>query len=582
MNQPTPTQEIIQSRALEKYSSAISLSDMEIFIFPQLLFPLVIANIMSPILWRWRQDPWFKDIEKKGIKKRVNRIRQYIMDQYVFNLDLETWGLTHKDRELGRFSEFIDLDTLRHSNALFGYEGDKYYFDIDIRRHFGLDKYHTDIIPYWKTETLEAMTAFRHKNSFRCGAGECVSFSALYAAALYVVGQIPLEKIFMIGTPLHSQNFIDIEEGILTNNRRLVTKNMWFNGTAMSTKARRALENEKITIVAHISGHIHYMYPEATISPEAYQHFSKQLQGFVSARPSAELFLNFLRFHMDFKKCFQYRHQQGGRHLYIGMETIFAYEHASTNNFGENSREALLSEIDDMEFSLTPLEDRLVVQDIEAYLNQNKSARNETLMKHFIKLAHNTCVRNEKSIRRFFEEFARFLVTQPKLPAADKAFISNTPLDIKPAMSREQIIELVRDQAKGNEMALLTLFAWRDMEYIDWAPFVKAALDRNPVCLEELKNQSIHQVYQTLQTLPNESIYEENRLAQPDEVWNFRRGDGIEKAFLLANFILEQNPESTLNLHIENQKVVLNTPQEVYIFQSQKQLTQNLTLQRIL
>lgn len=36
---------------LEKYSSAFSLSDMEIFVFPELLFPLVIANIMSPVLW---------------------------------------------------------------------------------------------------------------------------------------------------------------------------------------------------------------------------------------------------------------------------------------------------------------------------------------------------------------------------------------------------------------------------------------------------------------------------------------------------------------------------------------------------
>ena len=77
------------------------------------------------------------------------------------------------------------------------------------RKHFGLDKYTTDIIPYWKTETIEAMTAFRYKESFTTGAGECVSLSALYAAAMFVVGKIPLEKIFLIATPLHSQNFIE-------------------------------------------------------------------------------------------------------------------------------------------------------------------------------------------------------------------------------------------------------------------------------------------------------------------------------------------------------------------------------------
>jgi hypothetical protein len=36
-------------KTLEKYSSAFTLSDMEIFIFPDLFYPLVIADIMSPI-----------------------------------------------------------------------------------------------------------------------------------------------------------------------------------------------------------------------------------------------------------------------------------------------------------------------------------------------------------------------------------------------------------------------------------------------------------------------------------------------------------------------------------------------------
>ena len=75
-------------------------------------------------------------------------------------------------------------------------KGDKYYFDIDIRKHFGLDKYKTNVIPYWKTETVEAMTAFQYKDGFTKGAGECVSLSALYAAAMFIVGKIPLKKYF--------------------------------------------------------------------------------------------------------------------------------------------------------------------------------------------------------------------------------------------------------------------------------------------------------------------------------------------------------------------------------------------------
>ena len=162
------SQDFSDKKNLEKYSSAFTLSDMEIFIFPDLFYPLILANIMSPQLWDWRNDPWFKDIERKSFTNKANRIKQYIIQNYVFNLDLSTWGLTSKTDEIARFSDFFDIELLKQSNALFGYEGDKYYFDIDIRKHFGLDKYNSDIIPYWKTETIEAMTAFRYKEGFSC------------------------------------------------------------------------------------------------------------------------------------------------------------------------------------------------------------------------------------------------------------------------------------------------------------------------------------------------------------------------------------------------------------------------------
>jgi hypothetical protein len=38
------------------------------------------------------------------------------------------------------------------------------------------------------------------------------------------------------------------------------------------------------------------------------------------------------------------------------------------------------------------------------------------------------------------------------------------------------------------------------------------------------------EVIAVVQAMPSESIYDEaGRLAQPDEVWNFGRGDGAEK-----------------------------------------------------
>jgi hypothetical protein len=151
----------MNAEQIEKYSSAVTLSDMEVFVFPELMFALLLANIMSPAIWKWRDIATFKKLDGKGPYKKFMRLKQFIMDEYEFNLDLDTWGLTSKKRELERFAKYISPEDIARSNGLFGYEGDKYYFDVDIRKHFGLDKYDGDIIPYWKTETVEAMNAFR-------------------------------------------------------------------------------------------------------------------------------------------------------------------------------------------------------------------------------------------------------------------------------------------------------------------------------------------------------------------------------------------------------------------------------------
>jgi len=70
--------------------------------------------------------------------------------------------------------------------------------------------------------------------------------------------------------------------------------------------------------------------------------------------------------------------------------------------------------------------------------------------------------------------------------------------------------------------------------------------------------------------MPDESIYDGNRLALPDEVWNFGRGDGIEKAFLLGDFIMQKDPSSSLMIEIRNKQVSLSFNGEDYFFSSSK------------
>lgn len=562
----------VPADAQEKYSSAATLSDMEIFIFPELLYSLVLANIMSPRLWRWREDPWFKDIHKLTPYRRVLRLKQFIIDHYEFNLDLDTWGLTTKERELARFSPWIDEATISRSNALFGYEGDKYYFDLDIRRHFGLDKYEGNVIPYWKTETLEAMDAFRHKPGFSRGAGECVSLSTLYAAALFVVCGVSLDNIFLLATPLHSQNFIDLNDGVLTNNRRLVTKNMWFNGTEQTAKAQRALRHEQVTIVAHHTGYIHCVYPDATIDPAVYARFSKSIRAFLTTPITREILANFLRDQSAFQKCFQIRHDLHGKARYIAAERVYAYEHNSSYKVSDATRDKLLAEIDEDEFFPEPLPDRLLLNKFDEFFKKGQvDIGNPADIERLAAELDCHCSKSRDVVNRLVE-FARL---DPRLPDRDRAprFVPGPALGLSPDMSRDAIIEHLSSIRAIHPCADLAFYAARDFARIDWTPIIRAAIERNPVCIRGVSDLSDAAVIERLAALPNESIYEGTRVAQPDEVWNYQRGDGLERALCLAAIWKSRHPESALQIDVEPDKARINGPGLEIAWPSEKGLT---------
>ncbi len=560
---------------MEKYSSAITLSDMEIFVYPELMYSIVLANIMSPVLWRWREEETFKKLEGKNPYRQLMRMRQYIMDEYEFNLDLNTWGLTHKDTELNRFKNDISPEDIARSNALFGYTGDQYYFDVDIRRHFGLDQYHGDIIPYWKTETIEAMNAFRLKDGYQTGAGECVSLSTLYAAAAFVVCGIPLDDIYMILTPLHSQNFIDMNDGIITNNRRLVTKSMWFNGTEISNKSQRAIRNEQVTIVAHNSGYIHCFYDTATIDPKRYQKFTGLLQGYLDTDLTALNFANFLRSFGIYQKYFQFCRRRRGQRMFVKAEMLFGYEHGSRFRIYDETFEKLLDDVSEEDYCIYMLPERLCCEQLMAFVEYEKidirkpadRKKLAVFISPFAKDAAEQCI----------EDLADFLHINPRLPESDKQHRSVEPIRIDPAWGREEIINYLESIRDKNTTVDLAFYAYRDMTRCDWRPFIKAAMERNPVSVEAHAEDSIEQVYSQLASLPNESIYEGPRLAQPDEVANYRTGDGIEKALTLANIIRHRRPQSDIEIIADKNSVTIKADKQ-YTFNSSKDLSKHIRI----
>ncbi len=547
----------IDPRELERRSSAVTLSDMEVFIFPELIYSLLLANIMSPRIWRWCDDPWFDGIESMTPYRRITRVKQYIMDHYAFNLDLDTWGLTAKQREIARFKGWVGEEELAQSNALFGYEGDKYYFDIDIRTHFGLDKYAGEVIPYWKTETVEAMDAFKHKPEYSFGAGECVSLATLYAAALFIVAKIPLADIFLMATPLHSQDFIDTGHGVLTNNRRLVTKTMWFNGTALSAQARRALENERVTVVAHESGCIHALFPTATIDPGAYERFSSKLARFLQTPLTPQVLGNFVRHSTDLQRCFQVRWHNFGADRYIAIEKLLAYEASFPYRFNDDTRERLMMEVAGEDFESRPLPDRMILDDLETLVAaQRLDLRRQQDRDLLASRIDPTCGATGDVLDRL----RRFCWTEPRLPqAGTKEFISGQPpLGLDTTMGRAEVVTRLESLRDTNELAGLAFYAYRDLNRTEPEPFLMAAFERCPVSVADCSDLSDESVVQAVRTLPDDSIYDEpGRLAQPDEVWNFGRGDGAEKALLLANILRSRHPERSLTIEVTESSAVL-------------------------
>jgi hypothetical protein len=350
---------------------------------------------------------------------------------------------------------------------------------------------------------------------------------------------------------------------------------MWYNGTSLSEKARRAMENEKVTIVSHISGYIHTIYKDATIDNDCYGFFSAKLKEFLTTNLTSLIFINFLRFKSKYKTLFQYRCDCSGTVRYISLEKMFEYEHSSKFNVSAETRASLVKEIEGDDFHLSPIQWKIMLNDIETILDRHSGKSLKEIENEFIK---KTGTEYEKIIQEMFKELNDFIFIDPKIPDPEKDFTVTDRLDIRPEDSREDIINLITSQQETSETALLALYVFRQMDKIDWRPFVKAAVERNPVSFTDLNEKNNYEVYHIIKELPHESIYEGKRLALPDEVWNFRRGDGIEKAFFLADFLLHKDKSSIISIEIEDTNVVLSSGGHEFHFTSYKNLRKKILI----
>jgi hypothetical protein len=334
---------------------------------------------------------------------------------------------------------------------------------------------------------------------------------------------------------------------------------MWFNGTAISMKAQRAMRNENITIVGHNTGSIHCLYKDATIDPDAYKHLSSRLGQFLAADFNLLIFSNFLRDCGKFQKYFQFCHHHRGQDKFIKAETLYSYEHGSRFRIADETYEKLLDEVSSEDYSIYKITGRMCCEQLRAFIEYEnidlRSAGGLAKLKEYLK-------GHVREIDEFVESLVDFMFLNPLLPSMDKQFTHVDPIKLDPAWSRQEVIEYLQSIRHKNSTVDLAFYTYRDMETCHWEPFVRAALQRNPVSIERADCLSTDDVCRWLGTMVNESVYDGKRLAQPDEVANFRRADGIEKAFTLANIIRNNAPELEIEIVIDHENVIVKADKE--------------------
>jgi hypothetical protein len=278
-------------------------------------------------------------------------------------------------------------------------------------------------------------------------------------------------------------------------------------------------------------------------------------------------FASFLRSARDYQRYFQICRDCHGQPQFIRAELLYHYEHGSPYKIGDDTHDKLLAEVADEDFVRFELPGRIRCDRLCDLLKQKIDVRRAEGREAMRKFLEPTIPDAGKLV----DDLTDFVHMEANLPESDKNFTNGQTIQIAPDWDRDQIIDYLHDIRSHNATADLAFYAYRDMESCDWRPFLKAAVERSPISLEKTREMSVTQVYDWLQQMPAGSIYDGNRLAQPDELANYLTGDGLEKAILLANVLRHRNPDQELHLEVDSSSILLRADQD-YEFTSAKTL----------
>ncbi len=292
---------------------------------------------------------------------------------------------------------------------------------------------------------------------------------------------------------------------------------------------------------------------------------------FVQTPVTTEILFNFLRQSPERQNCFQIEHAFFGKRRWIPAERAYAFENSCSFKVSDATRDKLLAEMDEDDFFAEPLPDRIPLNKFDDFFRQGQIDLDQEEDRRKLGLELNCYHTGACEI---IEELCAFCRLDPHWPDTGKPrnFVRGPRLDLKPGMTREEILAALEAQRMENPIADMAFYVFRDLARTDPRPYFKAAIERSPVCVEASRTLDPSMVVACLREMAGDSIYDSTRTAQPDEVWNARRGDGFEKAVTLATILHARKPELPFTICASGETATLAFDGADYAFPTRKGL----------
>lgn len=237
---PSPMMESIPDHTLERFSRAVTLTVLELDVDRHALVPAyLIANLMSPALWRWREErrAYAPNGQLLGANRRLKELERhfhrYTFTHFTDQPGGDPWGLlSFSDEEQRLGSEYVRHVRQEYDETLKGLL--RQNPDSQFGQIVEQDYYERGYFPRLRNEALEVMDAYSTISDDGRGSGKCAALAMLWAAALMVWGRFPPERIVLIGNRAHVFVFLHEENGHLFNNTKWFSRTRIHNASELS------------------------------------------------------------------------------------------------------------------------------------------------------------------------------------------------------------------------------------------------------------------------------------------------------------------------------------------------------------